>query len=101
MNKHTEEWIDQVLGSTEGMQRAQPSPELLDRIEQTLTDQRAEKISATHWWLAAAAAIILLVINLFATRELLQAEGLQAFEKQAQVGNFQEPLLSDYNFYEL
>jgi len=100
-NHGKNKWIEEVFDSLQGMERAQPAPDLLGRIEQNIDRSTGQERLRGQAWLAIAAAVTLLVINLLATRQLLQPETLQAYERQGQMEGFEESLLSDYNFYEL
>ena len=57
----TENWINEILESTAGMQPAIPSDALFSRIQNSLQE---EKTIAPQWvWLAAASIAILVSIN--------------------------------------
>jgi len=57
----TENWINEILQSTEGMQPAVPNDALFSKIQNRLQE---EKTIAPQWiWLAAASIAILVSIN--------------------------------------
>lgn len=58
----TENWINEILQSTDGMQHAVPSDALFSKIQNKIQE---EKTIATQWvWLAAASIAILVTINI-------------------------------------
>lgn len=59
MNK--EKWINEVLDSTRGMQRATPPPGLYDKIAVRLHNTGKDVIRPAKLWVAAA--IVLLALN--------------------------------------
>ncbi len=54
-----EEWIDQVLNSTHGIAKAQPSELLFEKIQNRI----ATKVPPVMVWLVAASFLILLALN--------------------------------------
>jgi len=63
-----ENWKDEVMNSLEGLQRAEPGPELLSQIKARL--QPEAKIIRWSTLAAAAAGILLLLMaNFFAIRQ--------------------------------
>ncbi len=64
-NRH--KWIEDVLNSTEGMSRAQPSGKLFTSIEQQLNNARevARKVPMRTVLVAAASVVVLVVANVF------------------------------------
>lgn len=64
-NRHT--WIEEVLNSTEGMSRAQPSGKVFASIEQRLNNARelVRKVPVRTVLAAAASILILLAANVF------------------------------------
>jgi hypothetical protein len=61
-NTNKEQWIDEVLRSTEGMQRVQHPGDLLEQINLKLSKSRAVKATPfpLKQWVAAAVLLILL-----------------------------------------
>ena len=56
-----EKWIDEVLSSMEGSQRAQPRPELYKKIEGKLLAEKGSVVQFNQWKYAAAAVLVLLI----------------------------------------
>lgn len=54
-----EEWIDQVLNSTHGITKVQPSELLFEKIQNRI----ATKVPPVMVWLVAASFLILLALN--------------------------------------
>jgi hypothetical protein len=62
-NTHKEQWIDEVLTSTQGMKRAQPHDGLYDNLFSKLNSSQTDVISfPVRQWVAAA--ILLLALNI-------------------------------------
>lgn len=59
-------WVDDVLKSTEGMKRAQPSSKLFAKIEQKLDEgiTYAKRVPLRTVGLAAASIVLLVAINI-------------------------------------
>ena len=86
-NNHKEQWIDEVLGSTQGVQRAQPGPGFMQGIEARLHANTGKKVlSLPAKW--AAAAILLLAVNIGSV--LYATEG-----KHSAANSTQNPLATD------
>ena len=62
-NNDKEKWIDEVMESMKGSQRAKPDSKLFSKIQSQLHVHNANVVSMRQWSYAAAAAIILLVLN--------------------------------------
>lgn len=62
-NKQQEEWIDNVLNSTNGMQRASPGPFLYENIINKLNTTPPFKTFSFPVMKLAAAVILLLALN--------------------------------------
>jgi hypothetical protein len=63
-NTDKENWINEVLGSTQGMKRAAPGADLFEKITARLANPssvRATPLPIKQW---AAAAILLLALNI-------------------------------------
>ena len=63
-NNNKEQWIESVLESTRGMNRAQPSRDLFEKISDRLNAPRATIAIAFPWKQWAAAAILILAFNI-------------------------------------
>ena len=68
-DKNKDEWIDKTMNSLEGIQRTEPPPYLLNKIEQRLCDKVVSIGAGIVSWrvVSAAAALIILLVsaNLF------------------------------------
>lgn len=72
MNEQKEKWIDEVMQSLDGMQRAEPPSGLFKAIK----DQTTPKIvylSPVKVWLAAASFALLLLLNLGMVQKSLRS----------------------------
>mgnify|MGYP001619871189 CR=1 FL=1 len=56
-----EQWIDEILNSTDGLQKASAGAHLFSRIERRLRE--SEFVSPKTVWLAAASIAILVAVN--------------------------------------
>lgn len=64
MEPQKDKWIDDVLSSLNGIQRAEPEPFLYARIRHHIDSNRsAVYVSARTVWLAAASFALLLLLN--------------------------------------
>lgn len=62
-NTNKEKWINEIMGSTAGMQRAKPKEGLYDRVMSRLGDEptvRTIPLNVKRW---AAAAVLLVALN--------------------------------------
>ncbi len=57
-----ENWIQNVLNSTNGMTSVKPSDDLLSKIQQKIKQQ--EKVSPSTVWLVAASIAVLVLLNI-------------------------------------
>ena len=62
-NTNEEKWIEEVLNSTQGMQKAQPRADLYEQILLGLNNKSSKSTAAPVMRYWAAAAILLVVIN--------------------------------------
>ncbi|MGF7217965.1 hypothetical protein GGR92_004142 [Spirosoma lacussanchae] len=64
MEPEKEKWIDDVLSSADGLQRAEPGPFLFASIRNRLTDRAVPvRLPMRTVWLAAASFGLLVVLN--------------------------------------
>lgn len=98
MSKEEDKWMDDVLRSWQGSQRATPHPDLLRKIEERIAPPALRLVSKREWRLGVAAAIALLLINGFAWQSM-QADTAYGQETMAYESN-EGGLISDYNIYE-
>ena len=98
MKKDEDKWIEDVLGSTKGSQRAQPSSDLFSKIEQGIRGGETKVIPLFVRRISAAAAVAILVINGFAIRQIAQSNDKAS---NALVNTESETvLLSNFEIYE-
>ena len=64
MNMKAENWINEVLNSTQGILKVVPNDELFSKIESRI--QIKNSVSSKTLWLVAASIAILLAINISA-----------------------------------
>lgn len=58
--KTKENWIENILNSTEGMTKVAPSDDLFSKIQKRIKD---EKVSPQTIWLVAASIMVLVLLN--------------------------------------
>lgn len=98
MEENQEKWTEAVLNSMEGARRASPGPDLLDKIEARLLEEKSFVQPKRQLnWLAVAAGLLLLAMNGIA---VLQYSQNQSTGDQ-QVTSQESGLISDFDFYEL
>lgn len=88
-------WIDKTMNSLEGMEKAQPSPDLFARIQKNLP-QEAEMEAPKQSWLSIAAVILVVICSnaFFITNYYNQDAAPQEVSSYDQI-------ISDFNIYEL
>lgn len=69
-DKNKEKWMDNVLESFDGMERATPSESLFLKIEQQLEKGVGKVISMRQWSIAAAIAVVVVFANVTTFRQL-------------------------------
>ena len=62
-NNEREQWIDRVMVSTRGMQRAMPAADLYEKITHKLNNQPSVRVMALPYIRWAAAAVLLISVN--------------------------------------
>lgn len=97
MEQNIDKKVDRVIGSFKGSARAQPSPELYDRIASKIFQQEASMIPIRTIWLSIAAAVLLIFINIAAisSNTMNQKSGL---DQNKTADSYS--VLSNYNIYE-
>lgn len=100
MKEDKDKWIDEVLDSMKGSQRAKPSPELFAKIENQLAPPEIKIIPMRQWSYAVAAAVLVLVLNVFTVRQFTQNNELNAGEMVVSADDSGESLISNYKIYE-
>lgn len=99
MNDEKEKWIAEVFQSMQGSQRAQPGPELFEKINAQLMAPRPKVIPMSRLRYAAAAAILLLFLN---TSALFYYNNNQeiAVREEGSMESYSQSLISSYQIYE-
>jgi len=99
MRDEKEEWIDETLGSLEGIKRAKPPVDLFDKIEIQIKQGKTKTIYFTQWRPAIAAAVLLLVLNVFAARLYTQKSSSVETEMGLEIA-YETQLISDFKLYD-
>ena len=98
MKQKADKWVDEVMNSLEGSQRATPPVGLLDKIEAQLSVPGAKRIPLRSLRWLAAAAIALLFVNLFSLR-MTQANQPTTADG-ATISEDSDRIVPTYNLYE-
>jgi len=99
MENDKEKWMDDVLNSMQGSQRAQPKSSLYAQIENKLDTPTTDIIPIYQWRTIAASAILLFILNFYAAYEFNQSQPLNNTEIESDdMYNYQ--VITDYNIYE-
>ena len=99
MKDEKDKWIEDVMGSMKGSQRAQPNPELFAKVEQGIDAPETRIIPMRQWSYTVAAAILLLVLNTVALRQFTQSDYSNTVEMVV-TKNDSQALISNYRIYE-
>lgn len=99
MKKDKDKWIEDVLDSMKGSQRAKPSPELYAKIERQINAPEAKIVPMPQWSYAVAAAVLVLVLNVFAIRQFTQNNELNVSEIVVSSDDTSSSLISNYKIY--
>ena len=92
-----EKWIDNIMESLEGSERARPDDALFDKIEQRVMHPETRIIPLGRVRVAAVAAVLLLMINGLVINEYLTNDVTDDINL-AEVGDGYD-LLSNYEIY--
>ena len=93
METKKEEWIDGVLGSLEGANRAKPSQALEERILAAIEKPPVFELSSTRLKMIGVAASLLVAFNAFVCIDMVNKD-TEAREAPSQ------KLISNYKIYE-
>ena len=98
MKTDKEQWIDEVLDSLSGSEKARPDPGLFTKITARLEAPETRTISLSQRRIGMVAAIILLIINVISLRLYLQDDNSDYAASVAE----SEPieLIFDFKIYE-
>ena len=89
-----EQWIDEVMNSLNGLNRAEPQPFLWTRVMSRA--QKQKPVATSYMWLAAAGFAILIVLNIlvFSTGKGKHPANPDGLAEQFQLNT---PSTIDYN----
>ena len=73
-------WIEEVMSSTEGMQKLTPSEGMYDAIQAKLYEQKTQMPQRTVW-IAAASVVLLATLNIVTIKKVFSKGEPQATEK--------------------
>lgn len=99
MEKDKEKWLDETLGSLQGIKRATPPADLFARIEIRVNQTESKIVPMSQWRPAVAAAIVLLVLNIFAMRLYTQRNISVATDEGVEIA-YETQLISDFKLYD-
>ena len=95
MKDDKEDWIENIVNSMKGSQRATPNADLLKKIEHQLDLPESRIIPMYQKRIAVAAAAVLLLLNLIEMRAYLRNSNKQPL---VEIESNQR-LISNYNLY--
>lgn len=95
-----EDWINSVMGSLAGSERAQPSGKLFARIEREIAAPTAKVLNLRQRWFAAAAVGLVLVLNAYTVSLYLQGGATTGTESVSDQQT-EESIISNYRLYDL
>lgn len=94
-----EKWIEAVMTSMEGSQRAAPTADLFSKIESLIDGVEEKNVPVRQWRMIAIAASLVLVLNVFALRQF-SGSYVSAAGDYLQEGESNQQLISDFKIYE-
>ena len=94
-----EQWIDKVMGSLEGSNRAKPNPDLFSSIEDQINGSEGDTLRIAHVRMIAAAVAVLVVLNIGILMQYSQGS-FSGDESMVSQGDFSQSLISNYKLYE-
>ena len=99
MKHDKERWIEEVLESMSGSQRALPDPSLFIKIESNLDNTEGKVIHMSKWYFSVAAAFALMVLNFTAISRFhaIQSDQLSSMTIENQTT---DELISSFNLYD-
>lgn len=89
MEPGKEKWINDVLGSLNGLHRAEPSPFLFAKIRNRLSADSVVYVSTRAVWLTAASFALLLAVNWRVLNQPASSATTQATELNTVVTDMQ------------
>jgi hypothetical protein len=97
MRDEREKWVDEVMGSLQGMQAAEPPADLFDAIVVRINKPKAQVIPLRQLRWSIAIAAVLLLLNAVAIRSYAVSNN-DGFVSVEEFGGSQ--LVSDFKIYE-
>jgi len=99
MKSDENKWIENILGSTKGSERAKPSAKVWVNIEQQVFKKETHLVSISQWRVAAIAAVLLIALNIFSIRHYLQnrANGVSEMTTENRPN---QSIISNYQLYD-
>lgn len=94
MEEREEIWINEVLDSTKGMQRAKPSDALFDKILKRVSTREAKIVRLPQLRIAVAAAAVIAILNFVAVKQYTNQDSFASESEN------ETTLISNYNLYE-
>ncbi|GAB5554838.1 MAG: hypothetical protein Sapg2KO_44290 [Saprospiraceae bacterium] len=99
MNDEKEKWMEEVLQSMKGIQRAKPMPELLTKIENQIASSKMEVVHLRQLRYVAAIIVLLLFVDTIALVYDNQNQQPNN-EDVAVMDTYNQSLISSYQIYE-
>ncbi|WP_281756512.1 hypothetical protein [Neptunitalea chrysea] len=93
MKEEKEKWIDKVLMSLEGGQKARPERDLFSSIEKRIQNYEANTIPVSRLVMAAAAVVLLIMLNIAVVKKSVSTKENNVEEK----ATYSSLLISDFN----
>ena len=99
MKDENEKWIDDVINSMNGSQKAKPSAGLSNRINNQINNHSAKIISMDHWRISISAAVVIFILNIFVMQKYLTVNDLSNSPISLEE-NTSDQIISDYKLYD-
>lgn len=89
------DWIEEVMNSTEGMQKLSPSEGMYDAIQTKLYEQKTQMPQRTVW-IAAASILLLATLNVITIKKVFTKQDTQTTKT---IGVGESPLYVNNQLY--
>lgn len=99
MDEEKEKWMENVLNSMSGSQRAKPRPELLKKIQSKIGASETKVVPLRQWKYAVAAAILILLMNTITWVYVNQPNPIRN-ESVTVVDTYNQTLIRSFQIYE-
>jgi hypothetical protein len=93
-----EQWIDEVIGSTEGIQRAKPAGDFFEKVTQGLSRPAKSNVYGFPVKQWAAAAILLLALNVGSVVYFTSQKRKAAMQSVNNPFTIDMPTVTTYNY---